>query len=150
MPLLDLELLFGSFTNLFVLGWLCLFVAVFIRETSPVRKHLLMVGGRIIPLMLLSMFVVGWMLTRGLPGDITSFDGVLLGFSVPEKVMLAWFEILGFALIVGRWIIEDGLKTGAAKPIVAVSLIGAFFAVAIGLVVYLVMTRVFAHQTAVT
>ena len=148
MSLSDIEMIFGAFTNLFVLGWACLFISVFTRTSSRLRHCLLMIGGRIVPLALLSMFVVGWLLTRDLPGDITTLNGVLLGFTVPEKVILAWFEILGLALIVGHWMIVDGIDLGVPKPVVAISLVGAFFAVAIGLIAYLVMTRAFSLRAA--
>ena len=141
MLLLDNDLLFGSFTNLFILGWLALFVASFLSVANTLRRYLLLIGGRIIPLVLLVMFVSGWLITRGLPGDILSFEGLLLTNSVPEKVLAAWFEILGLALLVGRWIVDDSVAHGSPKAILAIGLMGTFLAAAIGLIVYLVLSR---------
>lgn len=141
MLLFDNEMLFGSFTNLFVLGWLALFIATFLAETNITRRYLLLVGGRIIPLVLLAVFVLGWFLTRGLPGDILSFEGVLLTNSVAEKVLVAWFEVLGLALLVARWMIEDAAACNCPRGILVIALMAAFVAAAIGLIAYLIMSR---------
>lgn len=135
-------LLFGVFTNLFVVGWLFLTVALFLSGGSNLRKYLLLLGGRVIPIILLASFVVGWILTRGMPGDITTFDGVITSFSVPEKVLNAWFEVLGLALLVARWIVDDSSVTNTPKLIVLVSLVGTFIAAAIGLLFYLLMRSI--------
>ena len=135
------DVLFGVFTNLFILGWLFVSIASFLGEASQLRRYFLLIGGRIIPLILLMSFVVGWALTRGLPGDITSLEGVLVGFSVPEKVLLAWFEILGLALLVARWMVEDSAAGQVPKVILLLGLAGTFVAAAIGLVGYLLLSR---------
>ena len=89
------------------------------------------------PLILLTSFVVGWVLTQGLPGELTSFDGVLLGFSTPEKVLNAWIEVLGLALLVGRWMIDDGVEKGLPRILVLIALVASFLAAALGLILYL-------------
>lgn len=137
----DNALLFGSFTNLFILGWLALLVGSFLGDANAVRKYLLLIGGRVIPLILLSVFVLGWALSRGLPGDILSFEGVLLTNTVPEKVLSAWFEVLGLALLVCRWMVDDSRAYNSPKWILVIGLIGAFVAAAIGLLVYLALSR---------
>ena len=91
--------------------------------------------------MLLTAFVLGWALTRALPGDIMSFEGVLLTNTVPEKVLSAWVEILGLALLVSRWVVDDSLASHSPKLILVIDLIGAFIAAAIGLLVYLALAR---------
>ncbi len=141
MLLLDNHLLFGAFTNLFIAGWLALFVAALLGRTARVRKPLLLLGGRIIPLVLLAAFTLGWVATRGLPGDIFSFQGVLLTNSVPEKVLAAWFEVLGLALLVGRWMVDDSTTHEDPKALLAIGLVGTFVAAAIGLLVYLGLSR---------
>lgn len=138
--MLDKEILFGSLTNLFILGWLALFIGGFMREPGKARKYLLIAGGRVIPLVLLAAFVVGWLLTRGMPGDIVSLEGVLLGYTVPGKVLSAWFEILGLALLVSRWMVDDAAANGIPAPVLSVGLVGSFFAAAIGLLVYLLLS----------
>jgi len=144
MIFINNEILFGSLTNLFIGGWLAIFVAAFLGKTNNARKHLLLVGGRIIPLFLLLAFILGWLSTRDLPGSITSYEGVLLSYSVPEKVLFAWFEVLGLALLVARWIVEDSSENDSPKLALAIGLIGTFIAAAIGLVVYLVLSRTWA------
>ncbi len=130
------ELLFGAFTNLFVLGWGALVLACFL-PASVLRRRLLFTGGRLAPLLLLAAFLVGYGLTRGLPGNIFTLDGVLMLFGVPEKVLTAWFETLGIALLVCRWMVDDAERQGAPLPLLATSLVAAFFAVALGLFIYL-------------
>ena len=141
MLLFNNELLFGAFTNLFILGWLALLVGAFLKEESAARRYLLLIGGRVIPFILLGAFVLGWALTRGLPGDIVSFEGVLLTNTIPEKVLSAWFEILGLALLVCRWMVDDSSVHRSPKLILVIGLVGAFVAAAIGLVLYLVLAR---------
>lgn len=135
-------LLFGVFTNLFVVGWLSLAIALFLSGDSTPRRYLLLLGGRIVPIILLASFVVGWLMTRGMPGDIVSFDGVMTTFSIPEKVLIAWFEVLGLALLVARWVVDDSSVTNTPKIVVLVSLVGTFVAAAIGLLIYLLMKSV--------
>ncbi|MBO6566380.1 MAG: DUF4281 domain-containing protein [Pseudomonadales bacterium] len=137
----DNELLFGSFTNLFVLGWLALLIGSFLNKESVARRYSLLIGGRVIPFVLLSAFVLGWALSRGLPGSIVSFEGVLLTNTVPEKVLAAWFEILGLALLVSRWMIDDSSAQNSPKLILVIGLVGAFVAAAIGLILYLALAH---------
>ncbi len=142
MLFLDHEIVFGSFTNLFILGWLMLLAASYMKETTRLRRTLLIVGSRIIPLVLFAVFTIGWALTRGLPGDITSLAGVLTSYTVPEKVLIAWFEILGLALLVCRWMIDDAAAEGFPKLLLTFSLVVAFIAAAIGVIVYLILVGV--------
>lgn len=132
------EYLFGSATNLFILGWVAIVVAVFMQDTAKLRRYLLFTGGRVIAIALLIGFVVGWLLTRGLPGDITSLAGVLTAYSVPEKVLGAWAEVLGLALLVARWTVDHASLEKVPRTLVLLSLCGTFVAAAIGLLVYLV------------
>ena len=145
MSLVDNELLFGAFTNLFVLGWLAVFAAALLNHGYRVRGVLLFLGGRLIPIVLLGVFAVGWGMTRGLPGDITSWEGVLLGNSVPEKVLFAWFEILGLALLVARWMVDDATTRGVPRVVLVAGLIGSFVAAAIGLLAYLLLSGVWRY-----
>ena len=138
---LDLDLAFGSFTNLFILGWLAIAAATMLGEATRARRILLLVGGRIVPIALLLAFTIGWMLTRHLPGDITSLDGVLMGFGVPEKVLNAWFETLGLALLVARWIVDDATVRRLPALIVIPTLVATFVAAAIGLLAYLALSH---------
>ena len=144
------DLLFGAFTNAFVLGWCGLAAAAFLSPASRPRRVLLTVAGRILPLFVLGAFVVGWVLSRGLPGDIFTFAGVLEGFSVPEKVLIAWIEILGLALLVCRWMIDDAAAMDVPSLILLTGLLGAFFAAAIGLVCYLAMSRAWIQRRSPT
>ena len=145
MLFFDHNIIFGSLTNLFLLGWLSLLVACFLKADSKLRHGLLIAGGRVIPLTLLLYFVIGYFFTRHLPGGMTTFDAVLTSFSVPEKVLLAWFEVIGLALLIGRWIIDDAQENQIHMVVVIVCLVGALFAAALGLVMYLptryVLTR---------
>ena len=128
---------FGSLTNLFLLGWLMLAVACLLPQGSTSRRYLLTAGGRVVPVLLLVVFVVGYAMTRHLPGSVTSLEGVLTTLSVPEKAALAWYEAIGLALLVARWIIDDASTLAVNRFLVLVCLVGALFASAIGIVVYL-------------
>lgn len=136
---MDLSLVFGSLTNLFVLGWLMLVAGALLGTHSRARARLLFLGGRAIPLLLLAAFCIGWAATRHLPGDIYSFEGVLAAFSVPQKALNAWVEVLGLALLASRWLIDDSTARVMPRPLLLPALVACFFAAALGLVTYLLI-----------
>lgn len=104
-------------------------------ETAS-NRWLLRLGGRAIPVALLVVFAAGYMLSRGQPGGITSFDAVLITYSVPDKVLFAWAELLGLALLACRWVVDDSARIGVPKPFVIISLVLGLIAAAFGLLFY--------------
>jgi len=92
-----------------------------------------------VPLVLFVAFAVGYLGALDQPGGITSFAAVMTTNSVPDKVLSAWFELLGLALLVCRWIIDDCGKVGVTKPLVSGALILGFLAAAFGLLFYFVV-----------
>ena len=99
-------------------------------------------GGRLIPLILLLAFTIGYFFTRDQPGGITSFSAVLTTYSVPDKVLSSWFELLALALLACRWIVDDALVSGIPRVLVTVSIVLGFLAAAFGLLCY-VLIRLF-------
>lgn len=123
-------------TNTFILGWLFLLIGLWFGAGTASRRWLLGLGGRVIPLTLLVVFTVGYMQSLDHPGGITSFGAVLISYSVPDKVLFAWAELLGLALLASRWVVDDSSRVGVPKLLATISLVLGFLAAAFGLLFY--------------
>lgn len=135
---MNTSLYFEITSNLFVVGWLCLFCGNFIKANSTCRNRLLFIGGRLIPLGLFAAFLYHMVLTRDIEpqGNIFTYDGVIALFGVPERIINFWAELLALMLVVTRWMVDDGTTKGVNRYGLAVCLVGAFVSVAIGFVLY--------------
>jgi hypothetical protein len=126
-------------TNGFALCWVGLFIAHFLPEASRARAGLLLLGGILAPTALFLLFTVGVVNASGLEpaGSMTSFEGIVALFSVPERLLNVWVEILGFILLATCWIIEDARRRGINRLVVVPCLLVSFLSGAWGLLGYL-------------
>jgi len=134
--IIDHDLSFGILTNLFLLGWCLLLVGLWCGVNKAPRRWLLIIGGRAIPIVLCLAFAIGYVGSRDQPGGITSFAAVLTTYSMPDKVLSAWFELLRLSLFACRWIVDDAAKLGLPRFLAALALVLGFVATAFGLLFY--------------
>ena len=106
------ELIFELASLAAILGWLFLASGVLGRP-GALRRALLLAGGRVIPLLLCAAYVVllvaYWGSSAG--GHFGSLDGVAQLFSSRGKLLGGWLHYLAFDLFIGRWIVDDTLRT---------------------------------------
>jgi hypothetical protein len=141
---MDSSQVFTLATNGFALCWLGLFVAHFLPEASRARAGLLLLGGILAPTALFLLFTVGVVNASDLEpaGSMTSFEGIVALFSVPERLLNVWVEILGFILLATCWIIEDARRRGINRLVVVPCLLVSFLSGAWGLLGYLLTVGV--------
>lgn len=137
------EIAFGTFTNLFVLGWLALCAGAMLSPQQVWRTRLLWFGGRFVPIVLLAVFAGRYFLwlTADTEGGFFSFDQVVTLFNQQNAVLNIWIELLALALLVGRWAVDDALKKEMPRMIVLPVLVVVFFSGGLGLLSYLVVSR---------
>ncbi len=138
------DLIYSLTTNTFVLSWLLLSAAIFLSKASISRTRLLWVGGRLIPVALLISFLAGFIASKDIEpnGSLFSYTGILIKFSVPERLLNIWIEVLAYALLVGRWIIDDAASRGISKIYVLICMIVVFISGGLGLLSYLCVLTV--------
>lgn len=148
------EALFSATGNAFLVAWLALFVAVFLSENTQWRAGLLYFGGRVIPIALLVVFLAGLLLHRDLEprGNLFTYEGMLLLFAVPERVLNLWVEVLAYALLVCRWMIDHATKSQVNKVALLTGLLVAFISGGMGILVYatFLMLRATKHHISAT
>ena len=137
-------LLFSIATNGFALLWLAMLIVFFLPDHSRVRSVVLFIGGWLAPVALFIAFSFGVFSAGNLEptGSLTSFEGIVTKFSVPERLLNVWLEILGFILLVTHWIIRDAQRRGLPKLAVAPCLILSFISGAWGLLSYLLVVGI--------
>lgn len=126
-------------TNGFVLCWFGLFIAHFLPREANTRKVLLLLCGILAPAALFLLFTVGVVNASDLEpaGSMTSFDGIVALFSVSERLLNVWVEILGFILLITYWIIEDSRRRCISRILVAPCLLLCFLSGAWGILGYM-------------
>ncbi|MFL0802514.1 MAG: DUF4281 domain-containing protein [Agarilytica sp.] len=132
------EFIFSAVSNIFVLGWLSLLIGSFLTYGSKTRYWLLLLGGRLLPLLLLGAFIAGVVDTRSMEpkGDIFTYNGIITMLSIPERILNIWTEILAYMLFVARWITDDLEKRQIAKGFSAFCVVAAFLSGAAGILAY--------------
>ncbi len=135
------QALFSATGNAFMLAWLALFVAAISGPQWRWRKWLMLIGGRIVPIGLLVIFVIGVLWHRDLEpaGSLFTFNGMVMLFSVPERLLNIWIEVLAYALLACHWMICDAAKRGIHTILLLGTLMVAFISGGIGIVVYAVI-----------
>lgn len=133
--------IFSLSSNCFVLAWLMLFIALFIPGHSRWRAYVLWLGGRLIPVGLLVVFFIGLISASDLEpkGNMFTFDGVVTLFSVPERLLNVWIEVMAYALLIGRWIIDDGLRRQLSRWAILPCHLVMFISGGLGLLLYLMV-----------
>ncbi len=137
---------FAIATNSFALLWLGMVIAYLLPAANRAGRALLLIGGRLAPVALFIAFTVGVFNASAIEpaGSLTSFEGVVAKFSVPERLLNVWLEILAFILLVTHWIIGDARTRGLSKLAVTPCLVLSFVSAAWGLLGYLVVLGVVA------
>lgn len=99
-----------------LLGWLSLLLGVVVPSTEA-KRHLLLVGGRVLPLLLSAGYVyllaTYWKSAPG--GNFNSLDGVAKLFAAPGKLVGGWTHFLAFDLFIGRWMIDEVLNSERSR-----------------------------------
>lgn len=108
---------------------------------------MLFIGGRGVPAILIAAFIIGFFYSRDQPGGITSFSAVLTTYSVPDKVLSSWFELLALALLACRWVVDDSVAVQVPKPIVTISIALGFLAAALGLFAYALVRGLYLRRS---
>ncbi len=109
---MPLDSLFEAGSMLALGAWALLICAVVLPSVTA-RRWLLLAGGRVAPLALSMVYV--WLLVaywRSAPGgSFASLDGVAQLFASRGKLLGGWLHFLAFDLLVGRWMIDQTLKS---------------------------------------
>ena len=95
-----------------IVAWLLLATGGFVSNSGS-HRLLLLVGGRIVPLILalgyIVLLITYW---KSAPdGNFGSLDGIARLFSSRGKLAGGWLHFLAFDLFVGRWVIDEVLQT---------------------------------------
>lgn len=138
-------LIFSISSNSFVIGWLALLVAIYFPTASSLRRRLLFWGGRVIPIALLCAFLIGVVASRAIEpkGNMFSFEGIVTLFSVPERLLNVWMEVMAYSLLVGRWIIDDATQRCISRWWVLPCHLVLFISGGLGLLAYLLVLAVY-------
>lgn len=103
------ELAFEWTSRLALLGWALLVAGAVLRPGAVTRRRLLLVGGRVVPLLLCAAYVLlqvqHWGSAPG--GNFASLAGVSTLFASPGKLVGGWVHFLAFDLWLGRRMVDD-------------------------------------------
>ena len=131
------ELLFDILGNAVLVGWLCLFSAVFFRPGTRVHEVALAIGGVATPAALATLPLWDQLIGTGpRAGDLFSLSGIESRFADVNVLFLLYFETLAFSLFVGGLIARDRHTHGMARLIAVPSLIILFFMGPVGALIY--------------
>lgn len=119
-----------------LLGWIALIAGLF--SGGRTRAWLLAFGGRAIPLSLSAAYAVAlvayWGTAPG--GGFSSLQQVSTLFGSPGVLLAGWIHFLAFDLFIGRWIVDNGLEHGIARPLLLPCLVLTFLVGPVGLLLY--------------
>lgn len=133
------ELIYEIATNSFVVAWLLLVIGS-LMTNARWRRLFLLTGGRIIPVILLACFAIGFFVLRSSAqnADLRSLQGAIDVFSQPQRFLIIWVEFLAYALFAGCWISEHGARHRAPRLIVTPCVALTFISGGLALVAYLI------------
>lgn len=117
--------LFTLANPLAALGWLLLVAALFVGD-GALRRQLLALAGRVLPLLLSLGYIVLLLMYWGSApgGGFSGLDAVDALFRSPGLLLAGWVHYLAFDLFIGRWIVDDALRRGfAARLPLALALV---------------------------
>lgn len=123
-----MEIVFEIGTRVTFSGWLALAIGLFF---PAVRTPLFVYGGRVLPGALALGYLVLLILyfAAGAPGFSGggSLEGLSVIYADPAAVTAAWFHFCVADLLIGHWIVRDGLDRGyrrlALLPILIVTML---------------------------
>ena len=108
-----------SLANTFaLLGWVLLVAAVFTPSAGRWRPRLLMLAGRVWPLLLAAGYAAAlgahWGSAPG--GGFGTLDEVAALFRAPGLLLAGWVHYLAFDLFIGAWMVGDAQSRGLHGP----------------------------------
>lgn len=137
-----------------LLGWLLLAAGLFAPAGSAWRARLLLLAGRVWPLVLGVAYAVTlvahWGSAPG--GGFGSLEAVAMLFSSPGNLLAGWVHYLAFDLFVGRWIVDDAHARRLPRVAVLPCLVLTFLFGPVGLLLHMALrsllgAREMAHAT---
>lgn len=134
--MLDPSSIFGLASNLAVIGWLALLVALFVK---PARPYAWPAAQFVIPAILaLGYVLLIWQGRGGFEqGGFSSLEGVRALFANDAALAAGWLHYLAFDLFIGAWISRDAAGRGMSPLIVLPCLPLTFLLGPAGLLLYL-------------
>lgn len=138
---MDLQLSFDITGLATFIGWAVMAVALFLSRHNNWHKGLMFVAGRLIPIALVVWFVGAGVAASTVEprGDMFTLDGIIARFSVPDRLLVLWIEVLAYDLLLGRWIADDALARGWSPLVILPFLPLTFIRGPLGLLVYLLL-----------
>lgn len=134
--MLDPSSIFGLASNLAMLGWLGLLVALFVK---PARPYVWPTAQFVIPAILAIGY--GLLIWQGRGaferGGFTSVEAVRTLFANDAALAAGWLHYLAFDLFIGAWISRDAAARGISPLIVLPCLPLTFLLGPAGLLLYL-------------
>ncbi len=101
-----------------LLGWLMLIAALFVPGPGAWQRRLLLLSGRVWPLVLAAGYaaalVAAWGSAPG--GGFGTLAQVATLFASPGNLLAGWVHYLAFDLFIGRWVVDDALSRGLQGP----------------------------------
>jgi Domain of unknown function (DUF4281) len=105
---------FGLANPFALAGWLLLFVSLFAPANGAWRQRLLLLSGRVWPLVLCAGYaaalVASWGSAPG--GGFGSLEQVAALFASPGNLLAGWLHYLAFDLFIGAWVVADAQSRG--------------------------------------
>lgn len=128
-----------SLANTFaLLGWLILAAGLFAPAGGAWRDRLLLLAGRVWPLVLgvgyAAALATHWGSAPG--GGFGSLEAVAALFRSPGNLLAGWVHYLAFDLFIGRWIVDDAHTRGVPRPAVLPCLVLTFLFGPVGLLLH--------------
>ena len=146
--MLDPSSIFGLASNLAMLGWLGLLVALFVK---PARAYAWPAAQFVIPAILAIGYVLLiWQGRSGFEqGGFTSIEAVRALFANDAALTAGWLHYLAFDLFIGAWISRDAAARALAPLVVLPCLPLTFLLGPAGLLLYLAARTVLADKETV-
>ncbi|MCW4463386.1 ABA4-like family protein [Sphingomonas sp. BT-65] len=146
--MLDPSSIFGLASNLAMLGWLALLVALFVK---PARTYAWPAAQFVIPAILAIGYVLLiWQGRSGFEqGGFSSVEAVRTLFANDAALTAGWLHYLAFDLFIGAWISRDAASRGISPLIVLPCLPLTFLLGPAGPLLYLAARAVLANKETV-
>lgn len=136
------ELVFSLCNPLAMAGWVLLIVA-------PRRPWAALIAGRVIPLLLASVYLVVVTLNwAGSEGGFGSLPEVSALFANPWLLLAGWIHYLAFDLFIGAWELRDAAERRISHWLLIPCLLLTFLFGPIGLLAYFALRSTRAPQAA--
>ncbi len=132
---INAQWLFDVATPFSLLGWLLLLVAYFWAG----KREGLVLSAQVVGVILCAVFSVGLFYTWNMEprGDLFSFEGIVTKFSISERLVFNWIEILAYDLLIGTWMVMDAVRRQLPIYWVLLSLLVLWMFGPLGLCFYL-------------